>query len=505
MRFLEGLILIAILFSLLAYLVQKSRRPRWLSLLPALAALFVVIHLVVEGYRWQMVPAYALAAIVVAGMIRSVAQKAETQSETPSRIRRISALIGIALGLLVLALAAALPSISPVFSLPEPTGPHAIGTQYFCWTDEDRPDEYTADPCDFREVSVQMWYPAEPSGDEKPIPYMRQDAARALTHSQDLQDLPEFLFDHLALVRTHAYLGADVARTGSPFPVITYSISGLMSSHMTLFEELASHGYVVLCIGHPYWNPFVYRAGGEAIPFDAQNEHYKAWWAEADSAAVVEAKSQITLATTTTAQERAGLRHNELRPVAIHDLKLWAGDIGFVLDELEVMNQGAGFLAGTLDLEHIGIMGFSKGGAAAGQFCVTDERCKAGINLTGFMYGDIVNVNLDTPFFFVSEEESWAPDCFVNDLFYKRAESDAYQMKIRGARHASFGDFCLWGRLLQWANGNPPIEGERMTYIQNVYAKAFFDKHLKGMVLPLLDGPSADFPELVFRSSNNTP
>ena len=502
MRPLEGLILIAILFSLLAYLVPKSRRPRWLSLLPALAALFVVIHLVVEGYRWQMVPAYALAAIVVVGMIRCVPQKAETQSEAPSRRRRISALIGIALGLLVLALAAALPSISPVFSLPEPTGPHAVGTQYYYWADEDRPDEYTTDPGDFREVSVQIWYPAELSGDEKPIRYMRQDAARAFTHSLDL---PEFLFDHHALVRTHAYLGADVVRTGAPFPVITYSMSGLMSSHMTLFEELASHGYVVLCIGHPYWNPFVYGSGGEALPFDRQNEHYKAWWAEADAAGVVEAKSQVTLANTTVAQERAFLRLNELMPVAVPDLRMWAGDIGFVLDELEVMNQGAGFLAGAFDLEHVGVMGFSKGGAAAGQFCVTDERCKAGINLTGFMYGDIVNVNLDTPFFFFSEEELWAQDCFVNDLFYKRAKSDAYQMKIRGARHASFGDFCLWGRLLQWGTGDPTIEGERMTYIQNVYARTFFDKHLKGMVSPLLDGPSADFPELVFRSNNNAP
>jgi hypothetical protein len=44
-----------------------------------------------------------------------------------------------------------------------------------------------------------------------------------------------------------------------------------------------------------------------------------------------------------------------------------------------------------------------------------------------------------------------------------------------------------------------------MTYIQNVYARAFFDKHLKGMVSPLLDGPSADFPELIFRSNNNAP
>jgi hypothetical protein len=273
----------------------------------------------------------------------------------------------------------------------------------------------------------------------------------------------------------------------------------LMSSHMALFEELTSHGYVVLCIGHPYWNPFVYGADGEVLPFDGQNEYYKAWWAE-ETATVKEAKAQITVAKTTEAQERAQRRHNELKPVAISDLRIWAEDIGFVLDELEKLNSGSGFLAGTLDLERIGIMGFSKGGAAAGQFCVTDVRCKAGINLTGFMYGDIVDINLVQPFMFVNEEELWCEDCYVNDLFYKRAESDAYQMKIRGARHASFGDPCLWGGLLSSFGEAATIDGERMTRIQNVYTLAFFDKHLKGLAAPLLDGPSPDYPEVVFTS-----
>jgi hypothetical protein len=381
-----------------------------------------------------------------------------------------------------------------VFSLPEPTGPHAVGTQYYYWTDEERPDEYNTDPGDFRKVSVQIWYPAELKGNEQRLPYMRKEAARAFAH---FQDLPGFLIDHLALVSTHAYLGVDVAQTGEPFPVITYSTSGLMSSHMTLFEELASHGYVVACIGHPYWNPYVYGPDGEVLPFDGENEEYLAWWAEEDAGG--EAKTQITLATTTAAQERAQRRHNELKPVAIRDLKMWSGDIGFVLDELEKMNHGSGYLAGALDLDQVGAMGFSKGGAAAGQFCVTDERCDAGINLTGFMYGDIVTVNLEKPFLFMSEEELWCPDCYVNDLFYKRAESYAYQIKIRGARHASFGDVILWGKLIQWANDEPTIEDERMVHVQNAFSLVFFDKHLKGLSSPLMDDPSDDYPEAVFR------
>lgn len=34
----------------------------------------------------------------------------------------------------------------------------------------------------------------------------------------------------------------------------------------------------------------------------------------------------------------------------------------------------------------------------------------------------------------------------------------------------------------------------------NVYSLAFFDKHLKGLATPLLDGPSPDYPEVVFMS-----
>ncbi len=120
------------------------------------------------------------------------------------------------------------------------------------------------------------------------------------------------------------------------------------------------------------------------------------------------------------------------------------------------------------------------------------------------MYGAIVNTNLDRPFLFVDEEELWCPDCSANDLFFTRSESDAYQMKIKGARHASFGDPCLWGKLIELSNEEAAIECERMIYIQNLYTKAFFDKHLKGLESSLLDGPSAEFPEVIIKTKRNT-
>ena len=40
------------------------------------------------------------------------------------------------------------------------------------------------------------------------------------------------------------------------------------------------------------------------------------------------------------------------------------------------------------------------------------------------------------------------------------------------------------------------IDGKRCLRIQNDYVRAFFDKHLKGRDNGLLDGPSADYPEV---------
>jgi len=506
MRPIEVLILLALLFSLLVHLIPRSRRPHWLSRLPALAVILVVIHLVVEGYRWQMVPAYGLAAFLVLRMVLWSKRTATQRIPTSSRVRRIQGILGVTVGFIVglttLALATLFSTALPVFILPEPTGPYAVGTQFYLWTDISRPDEYTSAPDDFREVSVQIWYPAELSGHEKPISYMHRDAAQAFG---SFSNLPPFLLEHLALVRTHAYLDADTALTDAPFPVITYSTSGLMSGHMTLFEELASHGYVVVCIGHPYWTPFVYGPGGEALPFDGKNELYQAYWAEANSSRVEDAKDQVMRAAVTADQERAFARLNDLTPLAVQDLRRWADDIGFVLDKLKIMNQDSTPLKGALDLQRVGVMGVSKGGASAGQFCVTDNRCKAGINLTGFMYGDIVDIDLQVPFFFINEEELWCPDCYPNNLFFKQTNNDAYQMKISGARHANFGDYPLYGWLIQPSVDKPTIDGQRVIQILNVYSLMFFDKHLKGITSTLLDGPSVEFPEVVITLNHAVP
>ena len=54
--------------------------------------------------------------------------------------------------------------------------------------------------------------------------------------------------------------------------------------------------------------------------------------------------------------------------------------------------------------------------------------------------------------------------------------------------------------MLKFTKAIGPIDGYRMVKIINDYTLAFFDKHLKGEMSPLLDGPSPDYPDVEFQS-----
>ena len=66
MRLFEILLLIPNLLRFGWWVLLPGRRPRWLNWLPGLAVLLMIAQLLIEGYRWQLVPAYGLTALVLA-------------------------------------------------------------------------------------------------------------------------------------------------------------------------------------------------------------------------------------------------------------------------------------------------------------------------------------------------------------------------------------------------------------------------------------------------------
>jgi predicted dienelactone hydrolase len=399
--------------------------------------------------------------------------------------------------LCLLIFASAVSAVPPGFQLPEPTGPYTVGTRYLYFYDTNTPDDHTSDPNDFRDISVQFWYPAKVHRKATPVTYLNKEAAEYLSRYYD-RDPEENR--PLSEARTHAYLNAQMDKRGAPYPVVLYSPSSQMTENTALFQELASYGYIVTVVGSPHWVIIRFGDSGEGVFLDKSDEYNQAMWVEEYLQEVNDTKEELTTAPTLDAKVDAQRRLNQLMPLESADIRLWAGDLAAVVDKLEELNTGNSFLSGRIDLDAIGAIGYSKGGAAAGQFCVTDDRCRAGVNLSGFMFGDIVDRNVAKPFMILESIESWCENCQpICDVIYSYAEESAYILQVKGATHASFTDWNLH-EVLRELGMLGPIDAQRMIHIQNTYVHAFFDKHLKSLPMVVLDGPSEDYPEVVFES-----
>ena len=124
----------------------------------ALSALLTAAHLVFEGYRWQMLPAYTLTGLLLVLTALQVFRSAKQQTN-----RRLLSIIARGLGLLFLAIAFVPPLLFPIFRFPRPSGLYQVGTVTYHWIDAAREETFTDDQADRRELMVQIWYPAEPA------------------------------------------------------------------------------------------------------------------------------------------------------------------------------------------------------------------------------------------------------------------------------------------------------------------------------------------------------
>jgi predicted dienelactone hydrolase len=176
-------------------------------------------------------------------------------------VNRLAAGLAIGLGALALVISAALPIVSPVFRFPRPSGPYAIGTLTYHWVDAARPEVFTADPNDHRELMVQVWYPAQADPSAPRAPYVQDAGALAPGLARENAErlgftvpVPSFTFTHLKYITTNAIPSAPLARDESSYPVLIFmeGLNGLRQMNTFQVEELVSHGYIVAAIDQPY-------------------------------------------------------------------------------------------------------------------------------------------------------------------------------------------------------------------------------------------------------------
>ena len=171
-------------------LLAKPSVWRWADLAVSLALL--TLCGVLLGLYWPMFP--ACLAVLVCGVVLPF---------RPPRHTRRSTRIVVLLAWSLCALSALLVYALPFFRMPRPTGRYSVGTRTEHWTD----------PATQRELVVQLWYPARPTG--RRARYMRLDETK-----------PQFVYWHW--IRTNSWQDAPAVSTvpgqlARPFPLLPVS------------------------------------------------------------------------------------------------------------------------------------------------------------------------------------------------------------------------------------------------------------------------------------------
>lgn len=323
-----------------------------------------------------------------------------------------------------------------------PRGRHAVGTFSRMLTDPSRTNRFGVRPNS--SFMVTFWYPAQVQspGVITLAPYCdRQLAERSAYWGSYTNRVP-------ALV-SYAVPGGPIEASLGPLPVIIYS-HGLgdkegrstRTENTEKAQELASQGYVVVSLDHT-------DAYGLVLPPDQLIMGRNAW--------------------------SFGFLKDRLR------------DISFLLDRLVEWNTEDEVFQGRIDLERVGIMGWSWGGGTAAEACQLEDRLKAAVLLDAYFdsAATALRNGLGKPFLTMMNPGGSGD----NATLFNKSQKDAYQLSVKDASHEMFTDNA-------WIV-NPSAASRRRALAMNACLVSFFNKHLKGTDDSLINAPSGTLPDVV--------
>ncbi|AJE49646.1 alpha/beta hydrolase family protein [Paenibacillus polymyxa] len=498
MRLFELLLLLSNIGLLaLTVLLKKGRHRIPVFVASGIATLLLVIHWTVEGYRVQLFFPYCITIIFLA--ISGYSYFKKTSPKKKPRFMLGSAYTAIAI---MLVATAGLMYAFPVFKLPEPTGEFKVGTQTFHFVDTNREEIFDEAREGKRELMVQVWYPAQTSTG-KYAPFIPD--TQILRYMAANYGLPEFTFQHLKYVSSHAYSGAEVSSVQTSYPLILANPGNGSSRFLNTSqaENLASHGYIVAVIDHTY-NTFATEFPDGRITTSTTNDLFS---------------PDHDYQTSRGNRDKLG--------------KVLTGDVAFALDQFEFIQSGQipSHLKGRIDLGHVGVFGHSIGGATAYDASY-DPRIAVGIDLDGGLYRLRDREGLRKPFLFINSESYFEKlkmvmdnrvytDAELNRMGSTREWEDQVTedkklelermretvdeggqvLYIENTEHLNFADVQFISPIFKMLGITGKIAPERANSVINAYMLDFFDMYLKNQGGILMKGPDNRFPEVKFVTS----
>jgi dienelactone hydrolase len=321
-----------------------------------------------------------------------------------------------------------------------PTGPYSVGRISLLLSDPSRTNRYNV-PTN-SSFMVSYWYPAEAGVGELPGTWEDGPLARDPNFWGTYTDrVPYFV--------AHSFRSARVSMAQTNYPPIVYvpGFTGTRAENQEKFEDLASQGYIV--VSADPWEVYgtVFPDGRylHGVGGDLSNTNFAA--------------------------------------------KAFSGriqDVRLILASLDRANTSDPILGGRIDLNNVGLMGFSFGGGVSGETCRTNDRCRAALFMDPSAQGadELVRVGLQKPFLLMSHGFDAGYLSFFN-----KATNDAVWFEVSNTSHGSFA----YG----YETTDPSPANRELQRTMKAYILSFFNKYLKGQDDHLLDGPSTNFPRVI--------
>ncbi|WP_236588162.1 alpha/beta hydrolase family protein [Tumebacillus amylolyticus] len=285
-----------------------------------------------------------------------------------------------------------------------------------------------------RRFPVSVYYPVGADvAPEQEVPYLNVFAPAV---EQSLQTLLEMgaQEEHLRSLTCGIQDFAEMTRTNHPKPVVVYSPA--MGVDRDLYQynisQLVQAGYVVVTVGAAYETLFTVMPDGEFLRQGAALEGFD--FGDFDA-----------------------LR----KLVEVRRL-----DLLQVLDELAVWNEQDPLLKGQLDLNGIGLIGHSLGGAAVYALAEEDSRVKAVVLQDPSLHLPAYEREVQVPLLLQRQMNTSRDDLAKSGmqesvkeatlsgqrLLFDRAKGFRSLIKIKGANHMTFCDFpILFGNVEETA------------------------------------------------------
>ncbi|SYX83244.1 alpha/beta hydrolase family protein [Paenibacillus alvei] len=384
--------------------------------------IFTLASVIEWSFRWMGLGLllFVWALLGVWTLIRSKEEHKEYKS---------SRVIRNAIAMLMLVVIAIIPAlVFPQYHLLPVTGKYQVATATYTYVDKNRIEQFT-DTGENRHVNVEFWYPEQADG---------------------------------------------------TYPLLVFSPGafGSKESNYSAYMELASHGYVVCSIDHPYHSFYTESEDGNRAFID-QGYMQEVFGANKG---------------TYTVEQTYGLNQKWM--------KLRTDDMNFVIDTILGKTKTSSDKAYQLVNTHkIGLFGHSMGGAASTMLGRERDDVGAVVNIDAPMIGELV-YNKETDDFAASNQTYTTPllniysDAVWVQLLQRNSKSPYAANKVidkkgkvvhtvhfQGAEHLSLTDLSLISPLI-----SNMLQGGRVAEIDPYYCLEtmnrilvqFFDSYLKG-------------------------